>query len=68
MQERDDILAEIEAYLALQAMEPTAFGRAAMHDPNFVRDLRRGRRLWPETVERVRTFLANSTKPSRSRT
>lgn len=50
------LLAEIEAFLAEHEMAPTAFG-AFLGDRHFVRQLRGGRRVWPETAERVRAFM-----------
>lgn len=55
---RDDVLIEVEDFLSSRKVEPTKFGREALGDPNFVRDLRNGRRIWPETAEKVRNFIA----------
>ena len=52
------LVSEVEAFCARSRMSPITFGRKAMSDPHFVRDLRNGRRLWPETEARVRTFMA----------
>jgi 2,4-dienoyl-CoA reductase-like NADH-dependent reductase (Old Yellow Enzyme family) len=38
-------------------MAAVTFGREAMNDPHFVRDLRQGRRVWPETDAKVRKFM-----------
>jgi len=38
----------IEAFLTLYDMAPVTFGRLAANDPHFVRDIRGGRRVWPE--------------------
>lgn len=51
----------VEAFLKRVDMAPVTFGREAMNDPHFVRDLRNGRRLWPETEAKVRAFMANYT-------
>ena len=48
----------IEAFTADHEMSPITFGRLAMNDPHFVRDLKAGRRLWPETEAKVRSFIA----------
>lgn len=48
---------DVEAFLIEHSMAPTAFG-AALGDRHFVRTLRRGRRVWPETEEKVRAFMA----------
>ncbi|WP_165421441.1 hypothetical protein [Bradyrhizobium sp. Leo170] len=39
-------------------MSPTAFGRLVLNDPNFVRDLRRGRKPNLDLVEHVHEFMA----------
>jgi hypothetical protein len=51
------LLAEIEAFLAETGMAPTTFG-AAMGDRHFVRQLRSGRRVWPETADKARSVMA----------
>ena len=57
-QHHPELLAEIEAFIAAKGMTETAFGRRAMSDPHFVRDVRGARRLWPHTVEKVRNFMS----------
>ena len=54
------LLHRIELFLRRSGETPTAFGQAAMNDPAFVRDLRRGRQPRPNTEERVRAFLASA--------
>ncbi len=51
------IAREIDEFLERHSMSPVTFGREAMRDPHFVRDLRNGRRLWPETEAKVRAFM-----------
>jgi hypothetical protein len=51
------LLSDIEAFIAAHKMAPTAFGDAALSDRHFVRQLREGRRVWPETEAKVRTFM-----------
>lgn len=55
------LIEQIEAFVSSHDMSPITFGREAMNDPHFVRDLRKGRRLWPETEKKVRDFLAGAT-------
>ncbi|PHP21394.1 hypothetical protein CG471_02150 [Sphingobium sp. IP1] len=52
------VLPEIEAFLKATGMAPTAFGDQALGDRHFVRQLRAGRRCWPETEAKVRGFMA----------
>lgn len=57
-QHHPELVAEIEAFMALADMTETSFGRRAMGDPHFVRDVRGKRRLWPQTIAKVREFIA----------
>lgn len=54
----DTLLSEIEAFCDAQGISPSKFGELAMNDKAFVFDLRRGRRIWPETGNSVRNFMA----------
>jgi hypothetical protein len=51
-------LVEIEAFLHQARVSPSGFGRAALGDPNFVRDLRGGRAPSLRLVDRARAFMA----------
>jgi hypothetical protein len=53
------LLDEVERFLTLTGMKPTAFSVAATggRDRHFVRTLRAGRQTWPATQERVRQFM-----------
>lgn len=53
----DSFLVEIEAFLKRADMSATAFGVAAVRDPNFVKDLRDGRAPSLRLVERVHEFI-----------
>lgn len=59
------LIDQIEAFVSSNGMSPITFGREAMNDPHFVRDLRNGRRLWPETEAKVRRFLTSTPRPQR---
>lgn len=52
------LLPDIEAFLAANRLSPTRFGDEALGDRHFVRQLRDGRRVWPETEKKVRDFMA----------
>lgn len=52
------LLTDIEAFLATHDMAPTRFGEDALKDRRFVQQLRKGRRVWPETEAKARTFMA----------
>jgi hypothetical protein len=51
------LLAKIETYLRSTRMAPTRFGREAVGDPQFVFNLRDGRRPRRCTVERVLRYI-----------
>jgi hypothetical protein len=59
-------LAEIEAFLDQAQMSPSGFGRAALGDPNFVRDLRGGRAPSLRLVDRARAFMAARAKAAKA--
>jgi len=61
-----DLLAEIEAFVAKAGMSEITFGRKAMSDPHFVRDLRNNRRLWPETEAKVRRWIKAQRAPRKA--
>lgn len=60
-----NLLAEIEAFLEAKEMSPTRFGAEATGDRHLVRQLRNGRRLWPETADRIRKYMAAYVPPER---
>jgi homoserine dehydrogenase len=53
----DELLAEIETFLAETSMTPTAFGREALRDPVFVFKLRDGREPRRDTRQRARQAM-----------
>ncbi|QUT07953.1 hypothetical protein KFK14_11495 [Sphingobium phenoxybenzoativorans] len=53
-----ELVADIDAFLNESGMSEITFGRKAMSDPHFVRDIRGRRRVWPTTEEKVRAFMA----------
>lgn len=52
------LLPEIERFLNLTGMSATRFSQEAIRDRHFVRQLRNGRRVWPETADKARAFMA----------
>lgn len=52
-----DLLAAIDRYIEAAEISEITFGRKALGDPHFVKQLRNGRRLWPETEAKVRAFM-----------
>ena len=61
------IVPEIDSFLKAHKMAESYFGRKAANDWKPVRQLRAGRRLWPDTEARIRTFMASYEKPARGR-
>jgi hypothetical protein len=54
-----DLIHEIEAFCEAQDMSPWQFGVLALNDKPFVKQVRDGRRVWPETEAKVRSFMAS---------
>lgn len=53
------LLDDIEAFLERNPqVSATRFGDEALSDRHFVRQLRAGRRVWPETEAKVRAFMS----------
>jgi hypothetical protein len=57
MTHSQQFLSEVEAFLSRSGMSPTAFGKAALNDPNFISDLRAGRLPGLGIVDRVHEFI-----------
>lgn len=54
------LLDDIEAFLEHhEDLSATALGDRALGDRHFVRQLRMGRRVWPETEDKIRAFMAD---------
>ncbi len=51
-------LNDIDLYLDRNGLEPSAFGKLALGDPNFIFDLKKGRSPSTRTMEKVRAFMA----------
>lgn len=54
---RDDTLARIDRYLRATRTTPSGFSRAALRDPNFLTQVRRGRQMRQATIDRVNAWL-----------
>ena len=57
MTQRETLLAHIEAFLRESGMSATFFGKAAVSDPNFVGDVRRGRKVHLDLVDQVDAYI-----------
>lgn len=58
MNTNSDLLKEIEAFAQKRGIAETTFGKLAVNDGKFVRRLREGGRMFRETEDRVRHFMA----------
>lgn len=61
------VVSEIDSFLKANQMAESYFGRKAANDWKLVRQLRAGRRLWPDTEAKIRAFMASYQKPARGR-
>ena len=57
-------LAEIERFLSSAGVDPSALGKGALGDPNFVFDLRKGRSPSTRTIDKVRSWIAQQSAPA----
>ncbi len=62
MSEREKLLAEIEAFLKETGMPHTAFGAGVGNDTTLVTDLRRGRSVRLDMVDKIRRFMKTKRK------
>jgi hypothetical protein len=62
MSQPNPLLQQIDAFLAASGMKATTFGRKAVNDWGFIDRLRAGGRCWPETEERVRSFINSASQ------
>lgn len=62
MNTRDQLLADIEDFLAQSGMSPSAFGRLAMKDPSFMSRFRAGADVTLITAEKLRLFMRDFRK------
>lgn len=51
------LLTQVEKHLRESGVKPASFGRAAVSDPSFVFELRRGRDPRPRTVAKVIAYI-----------
>lgn len=58
MTTQDQLLAEVEAFLAWRGMAPARFGVLAVNDGGLVRRLRSGAGITLRNFERIRRFMA----------
>lgn len=58
MKKASSLLPEIEDFLARTGMGSSYMGKAAVGNSELVARLRAGGRVWPETEEEVRKFMA----------
>ena len=57
------LLFDIEAFLRESGMSASFFGKAAVGDPNFVGDVRNGRRPHLDLIDRVEAYLRSARAP-----
>lgn len=62
LRDMSTLLSDIEVFLRKHHMAPTRFGEDALSDRRFVKQLREGRRVWPETEAKARAFMDDYSK------
>lgn len=56
------LIRDIAIFCERFEMPDTRFGELALNDKPFLSQIRKGRRLWPETESKVRDFMASYAK------
>jgi len=51
------LLSEIDAFLAASGYSEARFGMLAARNGRFIERLRGGKRIWPQTEQRVRAWM-----------
>ena len=66
MKHSERFLADIEEFMKQTRMSDSGFSLASVGDPNFVTDLRKGRKATLKLVDKVYDYMGlfNSVKPS----
>lgn len=54
------ILNQVDRYLIKTGMKESTLGRKALNDGKAITRLRAGRRMWPETVEKLTQFMRDN--------
>lgn len=54
----EKLLAEVNDFLAETGMKKSYFGKAASGNSELVSRLQGGGRVWPETADKIRAFMA----------
>jgi hypothetical protein len=62
----EQLAREIEAAAARLGIEPSTVGERAGQGGRFYARLKEGKRVWPETAEKVRARIAQLSGPSSS--
>ena len=60
MTHSETFLSHIEAFLRESGMSASFFGKAAVGDPNFVGDVRRGRKVHLDLVDRIDAYIKSA--------
>jgi hypothetical protein len=59
-----DILKDVDGFLEKTGMAESTLGRKALNDGKAITRLRAGKRMWPETIDKLREFMtAESQRP-----
>lgn len=66
MTPQEQLLTEIEAFLAPRKIAETTFGRMAVNDGKFVGRLRSGANMTIATIDRVRAFMRTQAERDRA--
>ncbi len=60
MTEQERIIAEIDTYCRFAKIAPSTLGMRAGYSGKFYERMCAGKRAWPETLDRIRRYMADN--------
>ena len=55
----ENIIQDVDRFLDQTKMAETTLGKKAVNDGKAIKRLRAGKRMWPETISKLRDFMDN---------
>ena len=62
----ENLLSEVNKFLTETGMGVSYFGKVASGNSELVKRLESGGRVWPETAEKIRTFMSEYRRTKKS--
>ena len=66
MSEREKLIEEIDRFVARTGVAESRLGMEAVGNPSFVLRLRKGKRIWLDTADKVRAYMRDYRPPKKN--